>query len=257
MKTINKYAVQIISGLAALLVLVLAILAFTLSYSSLQHMAAGHGVEGWLSYLWPLLLDFAMIVFSLAILRASLRQESALYPWSLTATFAALATAGNVFDVTTFGVSAVIVGAIVKALAPVALVLAFELLMQMVKAEIRRSAVVQTLAELMAEFDTQQTKLTAERDRLAAELGSLNDQIDRQMSKLDDIKADILSAKSSQITDLAAARQAKIDQRRSDVLSMLQSGMTMADVEMTAADKWNVQPRTIRRDVAALNGQVR
>jgi hypothetical protein len=48
----------------------------------LQHLAAQHGLPGWLSYLWPLLLDFAMLVFSLAILRANLRQERAIYPWT-------------------------------------------------------------------------------------------------------------------------------------------------------------------------------
>jgi hypothetical protein len=46
-----------------------------------------------------LLLDFAMVVFSLAVLRANLRGEPTLYPWVLTGAYAGLATIGNILDV--------------------------------------------------------------------------------------------------------------------------------------------------------------
>ena len=65
--------VKLISSFAAFLVAFLAIGAFTLSYTSLQHLARVHGIDPGLTWLWPLLLDFAMIVFSLAVLRANLR----------------------------------------------------------------------------------------------------------------------------------------------------------------------------------------
>ena len=50
--------IRLISAITAALVAVLAVLAFILSYNSLQHLAAANGVAGGLSYLWPLLLDF-------------------------------------------------------------------------------------------------------------------------------------------------------------------------------------------------------
>lgn len=168
--------IKLISTITAVLVAILAGLAFILSYNALQHMAAQNGVEGWLSYLWPLLLDFAMIVFSLAILRANLRQESAWYPWVLTLIFASLATLANVMDVTRLGLPPLIVAAAVKALAPVALVLAFELLMSMTKAEIKRQALTASLADLRARRQALIAaidKLGSQHNRLATELADL------------------------------------------------------------------------------------
>jgi hypothetical protein len=168
--------VKLISWLAGLLVAILALLAFILSYSSLQHMAATNGVPGWLSYLWPLLLDFAMVVFSLAILRANLRQEGTAYPWLLTVVFASLATLGNVMDVSHLGLPSVAVAACVKALAPIALVLAFELLMSMVRAEIKRSAVIASIADLdrtRTEIHVEIDKLAATRERVAQQVRGL------------------------------------------------------------------------------------
>lgn len=172
--------IKLISYITAGLVALLALLAFVLSYSSLQNLAAQHGTGFYLSYLWPLLLDFAMIVFSLAILRANLRQEPARYPWSLAIVFAGLATAGNVLDVEAMavllGIPAIWISAAVKALAPVALVLAFELLMSMVKAEIKRAAVVESLAALTADCErltVESERLTGRRDSLKEELAAL------------------------------------------------------------------------------------
>ncbi|HEX9925323.1 MAG TPA: DUF2637 domain-containing protein [Anaerolineae bacterium] len=178
---------KLISTIAAALVSLLALLAFVLSYSSLQHMAAVHGVGPWLSYLWPLLLDFAMIVFSLAILRANLRQESARYPWTLAIAFAGLATAGNVLDIeamaAALGIPPIIIAAAVKALAPVALVLAFELLMSMLKAEIKRADVTASINDLadqrdtltgtIADLETEAGTLAGKVGALRAELGAL------------------------------------------------------------------------------------
>jgi hypothetical protein len=235
--------IKLISIITAGLVSLLALLAFVLSYSSLQHMAAAHGVGPRLSYLWPLLLDFAMIVFSLAILRANLRQESARYPWTLAVIFAGLATLGNVLDVEAMaallGIATIWISASVKALAPIALVLAFELLMKMVRAEIERAAITAGI-----------TVLVTERDTLAGVLDKLNGQIERQQAKLESIKADISTAKSVSVQQLQQARQDKIDQRRAEVLALLKEGYSEPDM----ATELDVSIKTIRRDIKALNG---
>jgi hypothetical protein len=49
--------VKLISTLAAVLVALLAIGAFTLSYTSLKHLAIIHGIDPGLTWLWPLLLS--------------------------------------------------------------------------------------------------------------------------------------------------------------------------------------------------------
>ena len=234
--------ITIISHLTAALVFVLAMLAFVLSYSSLQHLAAGHGFAGSLSYVWPLLLDFAMVVFSLAILRANMRGEAAWYPWSLTITFGTLATVANVLDVTTLGIPVVAIGATVKALAPIALVLSFELLTGMIRAELRRAEAVTTLAELDRQMDTRRT-----------EMDKLNGQIAGQVSKLDALKSDVKQAKINRTSDLAAAKQAKIDLRRTEVLQLFNDGVSTNEI----ADTVGVSIKTVKRDIAALNGKVK
>jgi hypothetical protein len=184
-------AVRVISWLTAGLVAILALFAFILSYSSLQHLAAQHGLPGWLSYLWPLLLDFAMLVFSLAILRANLRQERAIYPWTLTIAFAGLATLANILDVTNLGLPPVLVAASVKALAPIALVLAFELLMTMLRAEVKRAAVSQSLADLSQERETARVKLAQAQAEVQEEVNRLTAQVDSLTTKRADLHTEL------------------------------------------------------------------
>lgn len=175
-----------LAWLVAGLVFILAILAFVLSYSSLQHMALSYGVGPRLSYVWPLLLDFAMLVFSMAILRANLRNEPALYPWGLTIGFSGLATVANVLDITSLGIPPVVIGAAVKALAPLALVLAFELLMSMLKAELKRADVAAGIRELLDERDA----LVVRRDRLTGDVDALTDKVDALKLTLRELRKD-------------------------------------------------------------------
>jgi hypothetical protein len=183
--------IPLIATVAALLVGTLALLAFILSYSSLQHLAATNGFGPLLSYLWPLLLDFAMIVFSLAILRANLRREAAWYPWTLTTIFAGLATLGNVLDVTGLGLPPILIAAGVKALAPVALVLAFELLMQMVKAELKRAAVVDSAADLTTRRDSLSADLERRQAEAAATITGLSRDIDELTARRAALQAEL------------------------------------------------------------------
>lgn len=170
-----------INNVATGLVIIVAGFAFILSYSSLRHMAANNGFGGkneLLSYLWPLLLDFAMIVFSLAILRANLRGESNVYPWVLTIAFATLATFANVLDATTLEIDPQFIRAGVKALAPITLVLAFELLMTMLKAEEARKFKIISIGDLEtqnSELTEKNAQLAASRDRLQRQIGTLED----------------------------------------------------------------------------------
>lgn len=216
---------KIISTLTAGLVLLLALMAFALSYASLQHLAASNGVGSWLAYVWPLLLDFAMVVFSLAILRASLRGERAVYAWTLTLTFGALATAANVFDVTTFGLPPVYVQVAVKALPPVALILAFELLMSMVKADVKQAGAVQTLAELNATLNAGRAeleRLTAAVDARQAELERLRaEQVGKAEPVQDAKSSDLAVLNGQKVADKQEAMAALLAFYRSNPLASL------------------------------------
>lgn len=74
---------QIISLLTGSLVAFLALAAFVLSFDALRHLAAANGVAPGMAWLYPAIIDGAIIVFSLSVLQASLHRERTRYPWAL------------------------------------------------------------------------------------------------------------------------------------------------------------------------------
>lgn len=268
------------TGLAALagaLVAALALLAFALSYASLRHMAESNGVGSVLSWVWPLLLDFAMIVFSLAILRANLRGEPTWYPWVLTIIYASLATVANVLDVVSLGLPPVAIAAGVKAIAPITLVLAFELLMQMVRAEaallngqsrdhLREQAVITTMnGERSRDHRDQSSAHDAQSREQAVIIGMSDERSRDHRDQSDDHReqsreqAVITMALDEQSDDHDAHGERvfgptdEIEARRVQVLGLLRDGMTVSEI----ADQVGVSPATIRRDRSALNGMIK
>ncbi len=73
----------VISTITAVLVALVALSALALSYNALQAVAVANGVTGWQSYIWPLLIDASLVVFSLAVVRNSLWSERIVWPWLL------------------------------------------------------------------------------------------------------------------------------------------------------------------------------
>src|SRR3990167_2659990 len=132
-----------ISRLSAVLVFVLAVIAFVLSYNALNAIAVQSGVDPRLSWMWPLVVDFAMIVFSLSIVRNSLLQEGTKWAWTLAIVFASISL---VFNVAHAGDN--LLSQAVFSLPPIALVLSFEVLMSQVKNGVQRQAVVDSLSDL-------------------------------------------------------------------------------------------------------------
>jgi len=275
----NNKVISRLAGLAGWLVGALALLAFVLSYSSLRHMAETHGIEGPLAYAWPLLLDFAMVVFSLAILRGNLRGERTRYPWLLTVGYAALATAANVLDVLTLGLPPEAIAAAVKAIAPITLVLAFELLMQMVRAEVKRSATTESMAQLrhneeqLAATVAQQREAAAQLEAGIAQLkaqqaeqqraiaAQLKDEIAQQKeTQLAQLEADVAQRRAqleAEIAQLAAQREQAQNGQIDPVLvetyqidGLLAAGLSQRD----AARVVGVSEGTLRNRIKNLNG---
>lgn len=232
--------IKLLSWIAAALVLILALLAFILSYSSLRHLAASNGIPGWLPYIWPMLLDFAMVVFSLAILRANLRGERAGYPWVLTISFAALATIANVLDVATLGIPPIAIAASVKALAPIALVLAFELLMGMVRAELKRAAIVASITDLNQQQAEAET-LKAELSETIADLTAKAEGVKAELSELRAEKKRESSSAPAQTTDATIEQARAILAERGDTVSGAELGRLLGKSESLG--------RRLRRDL--------
>jgi len=152
---------KVISIISSSLVALLALGAFVLSYDALRHVAQDHGIGANLVYVWPLLIDFALIVFSMAVLRANLRGEPAWWPWTLvllftltTIGFNLIHANGDIFnrDVTRY---------LVAIVAPVALFLSFETLMTMIKGEIIYHNTASQLDAVRHNLDVSQTQFDA------------------------------------------------------------------------------------------------
>jgi DNA-binding CsgD family transcriptional regulator len=122
------------------MVLLIAAISFTLSYHALRDIAQSHGFDGWLSYLWPLLIDFALVVFSLCVVTAHLHSESTWRQWALVA----LATITTI-TYNYLHAPANLIAQSVAIVPPVMLFFSFELLMSQLKASVARSTHVQRL----------------------------------------------------------------------------------------------------------------
>ena len=106
----------------------LAVAGFAMSYGALHALARDSGVPATLAWLWPLVVDGFIVVASLSVLHAVLESRPARYPWFLLLGFSAVSVAGNVAHG-----APTPVGRLVAAVPPVALVLAFDLLMRQVR----------------------------------------------------------------------------------------------------------------------------
>lgn len=217
-----------VSWLAAILVGLLALLSFILSYSSLRDLALANGVGFWLSFIWPLLLDFSMVVCSVVILRASLRGDKARWPWVLTGTYTGLAVLGNILDVASLGIPPGVVQAGVKALAALTCFVTFELLMGMVHSEVKRSS--------DPKGPTKGQRPTLLRSRHSAKTESGQGDTPGQ------------KAKAPVTPDLV-----EVTGRREQVLALLSEGLKGPEI----AARLGVSERTVKRDRQALNGRAK
>ena len=251
----------LISAITALLVSLLAAGALLLSYNALRGVAATYGLSGWQSYLWPLLLDFALLVFSLAVVRNALLHEGTRWPWTLVGLYTAATIAFNILHAPHTPVARV-----VAVVAPLSLFLSFETLMSQLKSEVRRRAALRSLTDLSAQIDQKQQEL----GQLSRRQTALADNINRLTDTLKILKQDIKAANKKHRPDKTpavslfvpgdpenlslarAVKQDKIQARRGKLLSLLRQGV--AD-KKELADHLKVSVKTINRDIRHLNGQ--
>lgn len=130
----GKNLVGKISWLSSILVGGLALLSFLISFGALKDLAVREKVVSEsLGFVFPLVVDGAIVVFSLCALRASLRKESA---WVMRV-LVVLATAGSVvFNV--FHVGDSWLARSLAATPPILLFLSFEALMHSIQKEMER-----------------------------------------------------------------------------------------------------------------------
>jgi hypothetical protein len=153
----------------AALTAAIALGAFTLSYDALYAIGLAYGVKASIAWLWPLLIDLPLIVFTLAMLTAQLTRQSVKL-WAGLVMLYTLATIA--FNIAHAQQTAL--GWLVAIVAPVGLLLSTEALRHLARGTIERQAIVISLQEL-----TQQAAHKAQEvDALAKQAGALALQVD-------------------------------------------------------------------------------
>ena len=103
-----------------------------MSYEALHALARDSGVSAGLAWLWPLVVDGFIVVASMSLVRAVIESRRTWHPWALLLLFSTISVAGNVAHG-----PPTVNGRLVAAVPPVALVLAFDLLMRQVQLTLR------------------------------------------------------------------------------------------------------------------------
>lgn len=187
-----------ISWLTAFFVFGLTVVSIILTYNALYDVAYDNGMTGSiaginLAYIWPLTIDGALLVFSLAVINASLQKDSTKLRWVMVGLFTTLTIAFNFVDGGTDRLPDFVGSAlpfIVRTVPPVALVLSFETLMSMLRKSVKRDSIVKSLDNLQEEWDNEQGKLNEQRGQLTGELDKLKGQIEAAKQTIQQIKSE-------------------------------------------------------------------
>ncbi|MBL9160619.1 MAG: DUF2637 domain-containing protein [Verrucomicrobiales bacterium] len=232
----SRASVRFLSASTGVLVALLAAGAFALSFDALKQLADKNGVSPGLTWVWPLVLDGAIVAFSLSALRASLHCEPVAYPMALVV----IATSTSVV----FNVAHAPSGLLAHTMAavpPVFLFLSFELLMRQLRGQVERRAVILSLESLAEEAK-----------RAEGTRAQLSKQIEALKEERKAIKSERAATKSATIQELLdeanRSKQEKIRARRAQVAELVERNLSVSEI----STQLEVSPKTIRRDLEAL-----
>lgn len=239
---------RLISWSVSILVLMVSAIAFVLSYNALRDVAAGNGLSDWRSYLWPLLIDFPLVVFSLAVLWANLNQVSAKWQWSLVGLFTIATITFNLIhapDTLTARAVAVV--------APLALFLSFETLVGMIRNEIKRGSALASLGDINQQVSIAQEQLTALRQRVKS-ANTRNDSLQEEADRLTaEIKA--LTEQRESLAQEQLPESVRANDTRQRIIELLSENDKLTSTEI--ADQVGVSAgrvRQIRQSLVKTNG---
>ncbi len=212
----------LISTLTGVLVFLLAAAAFLLSFDALKHLAATNGIPAGKSWIYPAIVDGAIIVFSLSVLQASLNRQHTLYPWILVGAFTVLSVILNIVHAPTTFLSRVL-----AAIPPLALFLSFELLMGQIKGLVQRSGAIQSLQELFEAIRQKQAELDELIRVRRDEMQVVIDQHNAEVTKL--------TTQTEQLTAKKEALQSELQELRAEQKSLQKAEQTYDTVSIERA----------------------
>ncbi|MBN1217430.1 MAG: DUF2637 domain-containing protein [Anaerolineae bacterium] len=161
----NNRIVTILFWFVALAVMALAAAAFALSFNALFELATKQGgVPKHLGWIWPVIVDLSLCVYTAAILVAQLQSRPAKLPVALVIFYALVTIVGNVLHAPPTPI-----GWFVASLPPLSLIFGTEILRTMAHHIIERQNVTASLADVTARRKT----LTRETETLASKVHTL------------------------------------------------------------------------------------
>lgn len=198
-----------ISLTTAVLVAFLAGGAFWLSFDALRGLALDNGAGLKTAWLYPAIIDGAIVVFSLSVVQVSLNKERTAYPWLLVGLFTGLSVLLNVVHA-----EPTLLAQAMAAIPPVALFLSFELLMNQVRATVNRATAHLSLADL-------EIALAARRDELDEIVRQKEAELDNLVQKRTAELDEIAQQKAAELDSLVRKRTAELERLQADVERLL------------------------------------
>lgn len=243
---------KLIAWMTSILVLTITLISFALSYNALRDLNQQYGVSGYLlgidlSYLWPLLLDFSLLVFSLCVVTAHLYGESVWRQWSLTILYTLATVAMNTIHVWPDMLPILVIKIAIACIPPVSLVFSFETLMGQLRSSVKRGQ--------------QQATITGYDNALSQAQQAFDDLLQRVSEREAQYQADIAATESRLQEAQQSLDEARnpVDTRRAKLLSLIENYRAEFGEEPTQgylAQETGVSIQTIRADRKALNGKV-
>lgn len=224
-----------LSWITAILVLLVSAFSFVLSYSALRIVALS-AINQELAWMWPLVVDGAMIVFALVVIHFSLTGKSTIWPGLLVAVFTFTTIGFNAYHA-----SQTLLSMSVAIIPPIALFLSFEVFMWMVKSGIQRREVSQSLDNLATERD----KLIDEVDKLKARQKRYQD----KLTKLETKPTQPIVILGLEPTELSHAP----DKRQPLVRQLIDKGVS----DERIIETFGISQKTLDRDKTALSANGR
>ena len=215
---------HLISLVSALLVLFLAGSAFFLSFESLKDLAVQIGIAEAIAWLYPAIIDGAIIVFSLSVLRANLTRERPVYPWVLVSLFTLLSVVLNIIHA-----QRELLAQFLAAIPPVALFLSFELLLTQLKETAVRLEAQNSLDEIVREIRIKESELDKIVQERSETIKKLEGEIERLAEQKGQLKTDIKNhsngktiSKASESDTIGRARQQRTSKKQEAMQQLLE-----------------------------------
>lgn len=223
---LDKSIIWLVAGLAGAM--------FILSYSGLRDLAARNGIDGWLSYLWPLALDAGVVIFSLSLLRNALSGDSTTFSWTMIFTLDACSVAYNVIHAQPGTDGSAMLARTMAAFPPLVLLVALRALEMQLESKLRRETELQ---------EAQPGAIDAIADATPAVADPQPATVTQDASRNE--------TQPATETEIAPLAGASTTERRAMVAQFMEDGKSNTEI----ARMFDVAPSTIGRDVKVLNGK--